>query len=203
MGELINITGLLSDAQIPPLIARDMEMEEAFAKHKAEVNPHSQYLTKNPTSMEWGHAEVNVMDFHGGTGSPTIDFDVRILASNGISQNGKGHLSIQAALFSLISNLSINGGVQIARFLMAATYIDLPPISAGGVYDIYMSIPGAIPGDIAWFLPTTNLYNGLWAFHIQAAITANNVAQIYFKNGFTSSLDISAFSGKLLVIGFA
>jgi hypothetical protein len=193
MGELINITGILSDAQIPPLIARDTEMEEAIAK----------CLPKNPTSIEFGHAEVNVVDFHAGSGSATIDFDVRILASNGISQNGRGNLSIQAALFSLISNLSINGGVQIARFLMAATYIDLPPISAGGVYDIYMSIPGAIPGDIAWFLPTTNLYNGLWTFHIQAAITANNVAQIYFKNGFTSSLDISAFSGKLLVIGFA
>jgi hypothetical protein len=193
MGELINIAGLLSDAQIPPPITRDIEMEEAIAK----------CLPKNPTSIEFGHAQVNVVDFHAGTGSTTIDFDVRILASNGISQNGRGNLSIQAALFSLIANLSINGGVQIARFLMGATYIDLPPISAGGVYDIYMNIPGAVPGDIAFFLPTVDLYNGLWTFHIQAAITANNVARIYFKNGFTSSLDISAFSGKLLVIGFA
>jgi len=187
---ITDLTTVIPENQIDQLIARDTEVSAG-------------YLPKNPTVIEWGWGDFNILDFHVSPSPPTLDFDARIIASGGTGQNGKCNLSLQAAFFSVIANFGINGGASIVRLLMAQTYIDLPSIAAGGIYDIYMSIPGALPGDIAFFLPTVELYNGLWTIHIQAAITANNVARVYFRNAYNTAVDIAPFSGKLLVIGFA
>lgn len=44
MGELINITGTLSDSQIPQPIARDIEVEAAIATHATAESPHPDQL---------------------------------------------------------------------------------------------------------------------------------------------------------------
>jgi hypothetical protein len=43
MGELINISGQISDSQIPAPIARDTETADAITAHEAKPNPHNQY----------------------------------------------------------------------------------------------------------------------------------------------------------------
>jgi hypothetical protein len=163
----------------------------------------AQYLPVNPIVLEFGHGDVNVIDFHVKPSSPGIDYDVRFLASNGVSQNGQGTLALQAKLFNLLCSVAIGGGgAQIARLLMVPTFFDLPSIAPGGIYDVYISVPGAQIGDVALFCPTADLYNGLWAMNIQASITNTNVARLYFHNLFTASVDVAPFSGKLIVLGF-
>ncbi len=193
----------IGEPQIPQAIARDAEFAAADAAHAAALNAHPQYLLKNPPGIEFSREGVNVLDFHVEPSPPSIDFDVRIAARDGTGQNGGGTLSLQAGFLNLLTKVGINGGAQIQRLLVVPTYVDLPPIAAGGIYDIYMSVTGAQVGDVAVFFPTAELYNGLWAFHIQAAVTNNNVARIYFHNLYNTSLDIGGFSGKLLIIGFA
>ncbi len=46
MGELINITGQLSDSQISQAIARDTETAATMADHEGKNDPHPIYLTK-------------------------------------------------------------------------------------------------------------------------------------------------------------
>jgi hypothetical protein len=169
----------------------------------------TQYLPLNPTALEFGHGDVNLLDFHVKSSPASLDFDGRFIASEGIGQNGKCNLALQVGLFSLLckvaisGTLQVNGGVQLARLLVNTTYIDLPSIPAGGIYDIYMSVPGALVGDIAFFVPTAELYNGLWTVQIQAAITNNNTARVYFHNLYNAAVDIAPFAGKLLVLGFS
>jgi hypothetical protein len=169
----------------------------------------TQYLPLNPRGLKFGHDEFNVIDFHVKQSPPSINYDGRIIASEGIGQNGKCNLAIQVGLLSLLCNVAIsgtlqaNGGAKLARLLVAPTYIDLPSIPAGGIYDIYMSVPGVLVGDLAFFVPTAELYNGLWTVQIQAAITNNNTARVYFHNLYPSAVDIAPFAGKLLVLGFS
>jgi hypothetical protein len=98
--------------------------------------------------------------------------------------------------------VSLNGGSQLARLLQTQTYIDLPPIAPQGIYDIFISVPGALVGDVVYFCPLADLYNGLWTFNINAAVTAASVVRIYFHNLYNNSLDVGAFSAKVVVMAF-
>jgi hypothetical protein len=189
----------IADADLPASITRDSEYIAADQAHTSAANPHPQYLLKTFTGVDFGLGDYNVVDFHVNPSPSTLDFDARIIASGGLGVNGQCTLSVQAALLNLFCKLSIGGGAQVARLLVSSTYIDLPAIAAGGIYDIYMSIPGAQIGDIAFFVPTTELYNGLWVMHIQAAVTNNNVARIYFRNGHNSTVDAFALFLRKLV----
>src|SRR4028118_1266515 len=107
----------VSEPQIPQAITRDIEL----AAHETAGNPHTQYLIKNPTTIEFGLGPVNVIDFHVQSSPSSIDFDVRFIASDGRSENGRGTLTLQARLFNLLGGVAIAGGSQIARFLMTST----------------------------------------------------------------------------------
>jgi len=50
MGELINITGQVSDSQIPQAMARDTETAAAIAAHEGKLDPHPVYLTQIETA---------------------------------------------------------------------------------------------------------------------------------------------------------
>ncbi len=199
MGELINLSGQILNSQIPDPIARDTEVADALLAHLQAVNPHSQYLPVNPAGIEFAQATLNALDFH--TGATYRDFDVRILASGGGASNGLGELLLQAALFRLNTSVAINGGASLVRVLTATTSVDLPPIAAGGTTDLSLNVANAVVGDLVFFRPT-QLVTNISFLNIIAVINSAGLAQIRFHNLATSTLDIAAFLGRLLVIGF-
>jgi hypothetical protein len=167
--------------------------------------PTDAYLPANPTLIEFGVDSINFIDFRlqpVSPATPANDFDVRILASQGIGQNGRGRLDVQADLFNVISKLSLSGGAQIARLLMANLSIDLPSISAGAVHHINVTVGGALAGDVAFFVPTVDLYNGLSHFNIQAVVISTSTIRLYFHNLYSAAVDVANFPAKLLIIGF-
>ena len=172
------------------------------------LNPASvqEYLPANPTSIEFGLANVNFIDFHltppTGIDPSTVDFDARMIVTEGIGQNGRAKVALQASLFNIIGKFSVGGGAQIARLLMADLLIDLPSIAPGAVHHIDVDIAGVVTGDIAFFVPTTDLYNGLWCFNIQSVVIGASKTRLYFQNLYSAALNIVSFPGKLLVIGF-
>jgi hypothetical protein len=111
-------------------------------------------------------------------------------------------LDVQADLFNVISKLSLSGGAQIARLLMANLSIDLPSIPAGAVHHINVTVVGALAGDVAFFVPTVDLYNGLSHFNIQAVVISTSTIRLYFHNLYSAAVDVAVFSAKLLIIGF-
>jgi hypothetical protein len=77
----------------------------------------------------------------------------------------------------------------------------LPPIAAGGTTDLSLNVANAVVGDLAFFRPT-QLVTNISFLNIIAVINSAGLAQIRFHNLATSTLDIAAFLGRLLVIGF-
>ena len=199
MGELVNLSGQIPISQIPGSIASDTEVADALSGHLQAVNPHPQYLSANPTGIEFGQASLNALDFH--TGTVYRDFDVRFLASGGGASSGGGELLLQAALFRLNTPVVINGGASVFRLLTATTTVDLPPIGAGGTTDLSLNIPNAVVGDLAFFAPTQLVAN-ISFLNILAVVNTAGAAQIRFHNLGTSTVDIATFTGRLLVIGF-
>ena len=194
----------ISEPQIPQLMARDDEVTAAMNAHTGALSedPHAQYLPRKPKGIEFELNDANYLDFHVTPSPRTIDFDARLICSEGISQNGKATLALQAGLFNIIAKLSLNDGPALGRLLTTTTTIDLPLIASGGVVEINRNISGgAAVGDIAFFVPT-EMPLGLAFINIQAIISSVGVAKIYFHNFSSSALDISAFSGRLLVFGF-
>ena len=189
----------ITEPQIPEPIARDAEYIAADQAHASAANPHPQYLPVNPAGIEFAQATLNALDFH--TGATYRDFDVRILASGGGASNGLGELLLQAALFRLNTSVAINGGASLVRVLTATTSVDLPPIAAGGTTDLSLNVANAVVGDLAFFRPT-QLVTNISFLNIIAVINSAGLAQIRFHNLATSTLDIAAFLGRLLVIGF-
>jgi hypothetical protein len=199
MGELINLSGQILNSQIPDPIARDTEVADALSVHLQAGNPHPQYLAVNPVGIEFASILLSALDFH--TGTTYRDFDVRLLASGGGATNGLGELLLQAALFRVNASFALNGGAQLSRLLTATTSVDLPPIAAGGTTDLSLNIANAVVGDLAFFCPT-QLVTNISFFNIRAIINSAGMAQVRFHNLATSTLDIAAFTGRLLVIGF-
>lgn len=204
MGELIDLNpkSALADADIPGSIARDTEFGAADLAHANAVDPHGQYLPKNPIGIEFASQPggVNYLDFH--THENFKDFDVRLRASGGGASNGLGFLLLQAALFQVNANFSINGSTQISKLLSTAVSIDMPLIAAGAIGQINQNISGAVVGDLVLFIPLAMSAN-LPFFNIQSVISATGVATIYFHNLSSTAVDLPAFSGRLLVLGFA
>lgn len=189
----------LTNVDIPAVIARDSETAAVMTAHINSTDPHSEYLSKHPTGIEFGANTVNIIDFHTGQ---ALDFDARFIAIGGDSNQAGANVALQANLFTLVSKFNFHEGATLSRIFMASTYIDLPSIGSQSVYDIFISIPGAVLGDLAFFVPTTDLFNGLWPFNIQAAVTNSNIARIYFHNLYGAAVDVPAFPAKLIVIGF-
>jgi len=201
MGELINLNPIapIADADLPASITRDAEYVAALLDHINAFNPHSQYLFANPTAIEFGLDTFNSLDFH--TGSSLRDFDVRLIGSGGGATNGLGQLLLQAALFNINSKIAINGGAQLSRLLSATTTVDLPPIAAGATFDVSLTIANAVIGDLAFFYPTQLPIN-ISFFNIRAIINSAGTSLIRFQNLANSTLDIAAFTGRLIVLGF-
>jgi hypothetical protein len=204
----MSLTNPITEPQIPQAIARDTEFAAADAAHVASANPHPQYLAVNPPSIEMGIANVNFLDFHltppPGVDPSTVDFDARLIVSEGIGQNGKAKVALQASVFDVLARVSVNTGSQLSRLLSTSVTLDLPSISSGARSHLDVTLAGAQPGDVAFFLPTTDLNtSGLWCFNIQSVVVTTGSVRIYFHNLFSTALDIAPFSGRLLVIGFA
>lgn len=196
---VIRARKLITDADIPAAIARDTETAAAITAHVAAINPHTQYLFTNPSGIEFASSTFNYLDFH--TGSTYKDFDARLIARGGGATNGLGSLLLQAGLFEINANINLNGGAQLVRFLSTSLVIDTPAIGAGAVWQTNQNISGAAIGDLALFIPLAMPAN-LPLFNIQAIVSATEVATIYFHNLAPSVVDLSAFSGRLLVLGF-
>lgn len=192
----------IADSDVPAAIARDEEVIAADAAHVSALNPHPQYLPNRPTGIEFALDNANYIDFHVNPSPVSLDFDARIIASLGTGQNGQARVQLQAGLFNVVANFSINGGAQIARFLSLTTTIDMPSTNAGAVGQINQNIPGAVMGDLALFTPLTMPTN-LPFFNIQSVVSAAGVATLYFHNLSTSAIDLPSFSGRLLVLGFS
>lgn len=200
MGKLTNLNppAPIAETDLPASIARDTEYRAADVAHVTEPDPHPQYLPANPLGIEFGQGTFNALDFH--TALPAKDFDARLLVSGGGTTNGLATLLWQAALFSISAKVAINGGAQIAKLLSVLTNVELPLISANAVFELSITVNPAAIGDIAFFAPT-EMPAGLQFFKITALATAG-VVKIYFHNLSSSALDLPAFSGRLLIIGF-
>lgn len=188
----------ISEPQIPSPIARDTEVTAALNGHLGAEHPHPQYLLTNPLFLEFGQGDFNFLDFH--TGLPAKDFDVRIMASGGGATNGLGQLLVQAGSCLLNAKVSINGGAQLSKLLSVIINIDLPAVSAGAVFEVTITVSTAAVGDAAFFIPT-EMPAGLQFFKIMAVASAG-VTKIYFHNLFSGTIDVPAFSGRLLILGF-
>lgn len=204
MGKLTNLNPppAIADADVPENITRDQEAVALVAAHEQKSAPHVGHMPINPLHIELGQGLQNILDFHGGT-SP-VDFDVRIVSSGGIGQNGRGNLSLQAAEINLIGSivLSLNGGAKLKRSLMGQFQINPPSVAAGGVIDIALSFPGVVAGDVAIFSPVSNPYNGLWTFNVSAYCVQNAVI-LFFHNAYTvAAVDLPEFTAKIVVFGF-
>jgi hypothetical protein len=195
-----------TEPQIPEAIARDSEVTAAVAAHATAAAPHSGHMALNPSQIEFGLSAVNLIDFHAGTETTEIiDFDARILASGGINQNGRGNLSIQAARLDLVGNIvfSINGGSTLRRMLVSTFAIEPPSIPAGtaGVWDTYLSFPGAVAGDIALFCPA-DPSGGLWAFAVHVCVPTANQVRLFLRNTYPIAVDLPSFTARVIVLGF-
>jgi hypothetical protein len=164
--------------------------------------PNPQYLPENPIQIEFRKSSSNFIDFHVDPSDESIDFDARCIVFNGQNQNGKATVSWQASLFQILGNLQLGTGASLARILSGTATVDLPSIAAGSRAHVEIAVAGSQVGDLAFFVPTVDLYNGLWCFNIQAVVITNGVVRVYFHNLFSTALDIAAFPARLLVIGF-
>jgi hypothetical protein len=190
---------------IPPEIARDAEVLAAVEDHATAAAPHPGHMASNPTAIEFGLANSNFIDFH--VGSEIIDFDVRIMATGGVEQNGRGDLSIQASRLDLVGDilLSINGGADLKRLLVGSYAINAPsvPAGTGGLWTTYLNLPGAMPGDIAIFCPTSNPSdNGLWAFAVHVCVTAADQVKLFLRNTYPTAVDLPSIEAKVVVLRF-
>jgi len=186
---ITDLSGFVPATEIDPAMATDQEVGALLAA----------YLLKNPTELEFGQAEFNNIDFN--TGPIKTDFAGRIIVSGGGNLNGLAQILFQFALANFNSKVSVNGGAQLSRFLLATTTVDLPGINSGATAEITRSVTNALVGDIVFFVPT-EMPVGLSFLNFQAIISSAGVARVVFRNLSSAALDIVAFSAKILVVGF-
>ncbi|MEG4251076.1 hypothetical protein [Microcoleus sp. Pol10D4] len=199
---ITDLSGIIPASQIDSAMASDTEVAAAIAAHEASSSHDTRYVPLRPIGIEFAEQPggVNYLDFH--THETIKDFDVRLRISGGGMSSGMGFLLFQAGLIQFNSNISVGGGAQIVRLLSVVTTIDMPSIATGAIGQTTQSIAGAITGDLALFTPLAMPTN-LPFFNIQAIVSAAGVATIYFHNLSANAIDLPAFSGRLLVLGFS
>lgn len=99
--------------------------------------------------------------------------------------------------------LQINNGTTIKKVLSLQTIISLPNIPSLSPQQIDVALTGVAIGGFVTISPTINpVSNGFWTFYCHAQILTPNVVSLFFKNDWTTALDLPDFWIRILYIEF-
>lgn len=97
--------------------------------------------------------------------------------------------------------LSINNTAVIGKVQFLSTIISLPNIAAGGLQQIDIAFTGVNIGHFVIATPVINsVTNGFWTFYCHAQVLTLNVVSLFFKNDWTSALDLPDFWVRIAYI---
>lgn len=100
--------------------------------------------------------------------------------------------------------LSINNTAIIKKVQFLSTIVSLPNIASNSLFQVDIAFAGVNVGHFVMVSPTNNpVTNGFWTFYCHAQILSPNVVTIFFKNDWTSALDLPDFWIRIMYIEVA